>query len=233
MLKRLVIGSIGVLATTVAAQTPAELELFKAINAAVPAPTPASVNAEAMTLLKTMVERKEAACLPTDIAVGEIRPATASKLAAAGINSKQLKNIWTTFGKLEGCPSAAPARFMVIRMADNSLLVRMVNTGETLTTTSQMRDTSASAAMAAMIAVRNAVPDCKGDDMSMGDTRIATRAPDLGPDFYGARYAGSWSEVWRFKVCGREADVPLDFRADGTGGVYSNIPGAEVSLVKP
>ena len=171
--------------------------------------------------------------MPTAVAIDAIAPATATRLVTEGINTREIKNGWTAEAKLKGCPAAPPSRLIVLRMADGKLLVRVINIGETLTTSSQMRDSSAGAAMAAVTAIRKADPVCEGDGLAMGDTKVVSRGADLGPDVYGTRYVGSWREVWRFSACGVEADVPIAFKADGSGGVISDIRKGETRIVKP
>ena len=220
------------LAAPVLAQDAQTVAGFRAVNNKEPAPEAAVIAAEAKAVLAAMAAKGQAKCTPTAVAIDAIAPATAARLVIEGINAKQLRNGWTATAVLEGC-EGAPSRLIVLRMADSSLLVRVINTGETLTTASQMRDTSANAAMAAVMAIRKAVPGCEGDGLAMGDTRVASRGDDLGPDVYGSRYAGSWSEVWRFSVCGAAADVTIGFKADGSGGVFSDVRGSETVIVKP
>jgi hypothetical protein len=73
---------------------------------------------------------------------------------------------------------------------------------------------------------------CDGKDMKMGPTRVSSQGADLGPDVYGVRYVGSWSEVWQFETCGKTFDVPVEFTADGDGGAYTNIKSADLAAVR-
>ena len=216
-----------------AAQDARQVAEFQAVNAREAAPETATIAAEAKALLAIMVKAGQLTCTPTAAAIDSIAPATATRLVIDGINAGKLLNGWTANAKLEGCPEAPVTRLIVLRMTDASLLVRIINRGETLTTASQMRDSSAGAAMAAVAAIRKTVPGCEGDGMAMGATRVAAQDSNLGPDVFGSRFAGSWSEVWRFSACGVEADVPIGFKADGSGGVFSDIRGAETRIVAP
>lgn len=218
---------------SLAAQDAKAVAVFQAVNDKEKAPEAPVIAAEAMTLLAAMAKAGQVKCAPTAVAIDAIAPATATRLVIDGINSKQLKNGWTANARLEGCPEAPPSRLIVLRMADDSLLVRVINRGETLTTASQMRDTSVGAAMAAVAAIRKAVPACEGDGMAMGPTRVTSRGADLGPDVFGSRYVGSWREVWKFSACGADADVPIGFKADGSGGVYSDVRSGETVVLKP
>jgi hypothetical protein len=199
-------------------------------NAAVPPPTVEALAPEALGTLQA-IARQRNACVPTGVQMEAPRTAIAVRAITVGVNSGQIKNGWTAYGRAEGCPNPPRLRFLVLRMADDSLRAVVVNEGETLTNPSLMRDTSAVAAMAALQVVRAADATCSGQDMDMGPTRIAERGADLGPDFHGTYYAGSWSEVWTFSVCGRSAEVPVRFTADGQGGANYNVVGTEVRLV--
>lgn len=229
------LGAVALLVVPVslAAQDATTVAGFRAVNGQQPAPAAEVIAGEAMKLLAAMARDGQVKCAPTAVAIDTIAPATATRLVIDGLNSKQLKNGWTANARLEGCPEAPPSRLIVLRMADDSLLVRVINRGETLTTASQMRDTSAGAAMAAVAAIRKTVKGCEGDGLAMGPTRVASREADLGPDVFGTRFAGSWREVWRFSACGVDADVPIGFKADGSGGVFSDVRGGETVIVTP
>lgn len=95
-----------------------------------------------------------------------------------------------------------------------------------------MRDTSVQAAIAVLAFAKRTNPDCDGSDMTMSSSRVISENEDLGPDIYGVRYTGSWSESWRFAACGNQYDVPVSFTADGDGGAYTNIAGGEITLVE-
>lgn len=53
----------------------------------------------------------------------------------------------------------------------------------------------------------------------------------MGPEVYGVRYTGSWSEVWPITLCGRTVEVSVRFTADGDGGAYNNLKSAEAKLL--
>jgi hypothetical protein len=117
-------------------------------------------------------------------------------------------------------------------MADSTLMVRAVNKGETLANPTLMRDSSSAAAMAAVLAVRKVKPDCaRPEDIGMENARVVSRSADLSPDWHGARYAGTWKESWTFRACGRRAEVPLSFTADGQGGAYWTVHSTEAKLI--
>jgi hypothetical protein len=224
---------LGLVPVSLAAQDAAMVARFRAINDRVPAPKAAAIATEAMTLLAAMARDGQVKCAPDAVTIDAIAPATATRLVIDGINAAQLQNGWTARARLLGCPEAPRSRLIVLRMADDSLLVRVVNRGDTLTTASQMRDASAGAAMAAVAAIRKSTPGCEGNGLAMGPTRVASQGADLGRDVFGARYVGSWREVWRFSACGVEADVPIGFKADGRGGVTSDVGSRAAMIVKP
>jgi len=131
-----------------------------------------------------------------------------------------------------GCPGEDTVRYMVLQLRDKSLRAARVNEGRSLANPTIMRDTSAMAALAALRQAKIVDPSCKGDDMAMGSTRVVSRSKDLGPEKFGSRYAGSWSEVWQFRTCGRTFDVPIDFTADGDGGAYTNVKASAATLAR-
>lgn len=230
MLKRLIFVA-GALAAPAAAQDAGFTRFVEEANAAVPPPADAELAPAALDILKRFATAKKG-CVPTGIAMEPARSATAARFASDLIQAGQLRNAWTAYGRPQGCPSPAPTRFLVLRMTDGSLLVRVVNVGETLANPSLMRDTSYIAATAAVAAIQKARPDCTDHkDIDMAGTRIISKSRDLSPDWHGARYAGSWTEGWSFTVCGRRAEVPITFTADGQGGATWNVAADKARLV--
>ena len=200
-------------------------------NAAVPPPTIESISLVALATLQAL-RRQEGGCVPTGLTMDQPRTAIATFAISQGVASGQVRNGWTVYGRSLGCADAPPVRFMVLRMPDDQLRAIVVNDGETLANPSLMRDSSAPAAIAAYQVVRTADAACDGSDMRMGATRVAERGADLGDEYHGAFYSGSWSEIWTFVVCGRTVEVPITFTADGNGGAHYNIRSAEVRIVR-
>lgn len=205
-----------VLLLALSAQDPAYRELLERTDAATPPPALAEIQPEALAVLQGNA-RAERRCAPSSVALERLESAAATRVITQAVLSGEAKNGWTVYGRASGCPTPFLGRFMVIRMADDSLRVVLVNEGETLANPSLMRDTGYVAATAATLAVRRRYPRCAGEGLSMGPTRIADRSR-LGAYSHGAYFSGGWSEVWSFRVCGHRVEVPVSFTADAQGG---------------
>jgi hypothetical protein len=190
----------------------------EATEAATPPPALAEIKAGALDVVQQLA-RANGECVPVDIAVEPVSAAAATRMVAQLVRSGEVKNGWTTYGRPKGCSAPDRIRFVILRRSTGALLVRIVNSGETLASPSLMRDSSGSAAMAALAAIAKAHPDCgTSEQMKMEASRIVSRGADLGPDYHGAIYAGSWEEAWTFRLCGHRVEVPIGFVADGQGG---------------
>lgn len=206
-------------------------EFVERTNTSVPPPSVEAMTPVALETLQAL-KRQDGGCVPTALAMEPARTAIATFVITQAVASGQIKNGWTAYGRGEGCPGSPPVRFMVLRLPDDQLRAVVVSEGETLANPSLMRDASAPAAMVALQTVRTADAACDGSDMRMGPTRVAERGADLGPEYHGAFYAGSWSEVWTFVVCGRTVEIPVVFTADGNGGAHFNIRSTEVRIAQ-
>lgn len=230
MLNKLIFLAAAV-AAPAAAQDAEFARAIAAIDAAAPAPTEAEIAAAALDILKA-IAREKGGCSPTSVLAERPMPATSTALATQLIGSGQLKNVWTVYIRPRGCPAGGPIRFLLLRSSAGELIARKVNDGESLAPPSMMRDSSFVVAVAALTAIQKAHPKCKDtDDMQMEGSRVVSRSADLGPDFYGSRYAGSWKEAWTFSVCGHRAEVPITFVADGQGGARWTVQERETRLV--
>lgn len=229
MLRKLVFVAL-VLASPAAAQDAEFARFVERTSAAVPAPPVTEVGAGALDVLKAIAAEKKS-CVPNGVAMEPPQSATAVRLAVELIGAGKIKNAWTAYGRIQGCPAQPPTRFLVLRMADGSLLVRVVNVGETLANPSLMRDSSFVVAFSALGAIRAVKPDCDGKNLDMVSTRVISKSADLSADWHGARYAGSWTEGWTFSACGRRAEVPVTFTADGQSGANWNVRSTEAKLV--
>jgi hypothetical protein len=200
------------------AQEPAFVAALAEIDKAAPAPDVAETAPAALETLRA-IAAKDKTCVPTGVTMAPAASASASRTIATLIGKKQIRNGWTSYGRPQGCPATVPTRFLILRLADGTLIARVVNTGESLTAPDLMRESSFAVAMAAVGAIQKAHPDCKGiEGLQMGATRVSSRSADLGPDFHSQRYRGRWEEVWTFTLCGHRAEVPVTFVTDGAGG---------------
>lgn len=230
MLKRLVF-TFALLASPAAAQDAEFTRLVEGANRAVKPPAAAEIAPGALEAMKA-IAAQEKSCVPTAVAIEPPRTAAAVRIVSDMIRAGKVRNGWTAYGRAQGCPPAAPTRFLVLKMAEGTLTVIAVNKGESLANPSLMRDSSSAAIMAAMLAVRKVKPDCtKPDGLALENVRAISKSADLSPDWHGARFAGSWKESWTFQVCGRRVEVPLTFNADGQGGAYWTVHSTEAKLL--
>jgi hypothetical protein len=213
------------------AQHPMVLAKLQEINGRAPQPAAAKIEAAVLETLKAMAAVK-GTCVPPKVALGDVAPATGSREVLQGVLAGQLRNGWTAYATHGGCPGVEPFRYLIIEKSDGSLLALQVNEGKSFTSPTIMRDASTQAALMALQKARSLDPKCEGRDMAMGTTRIVRQSKDLGPQIFGARYVGAWSEAWRFTTCGKTFEVTVHFTSDGDGGAYSNVKGDQVALVK-
>lgn len=229
---RLAIVSLGLVhASPCLAQHPMVLAKLQELNAAAPQPPGDQIKSAVAATAKAFGEANKV-CVPTDIVLGEVAPITGAREILGAVMAGQVRNAWSVYATHSGCKGKEPFRYMVVQKSDGSLLAPQVNEGRTFANPSIMRDTSAGAALAALQKAKTVDPACTGQGMKMGPTRVTAQSKDLGPDVFGARYVGSWTEVWQFEICGKTMDVTIDFTPDGDGGAYTNIKGQEVVIVQ-
>jgi len=218
-------------AGSASAQHPMVLAKLQEINAAAPQPSTDQIKAAIAITAKAFGEANKT-CVPTEIVVGEVAPITGARDVLGAVLAGQARNAWSAYVTHGGCEGKEPFRYMIVQKSDGSLVAPLVNEGRTFANPSIMRDTSAQAAIAALQKAKSADAACTGEQMKMGPTRIARQSQDLGPEVFGVRYVGSWSEVWRFETCGKRLDVSVEFTPDGDGGAYTNIKGQDVAIVE-
>jgi len=226
----LALGWLAATATAASAQNPLVLNRLRELDAKAPQPSTAELQASLLSTAKALGQAKST-CVPSAVKVQEVAPITGDRAVLAAALAGQIRNAWTLYAAHEGCPVTGPFRYMVVQKADGALLAPLVNQGRTFANPTLMRDTSAGAALAALQKAKSLDPQCTGDTMEMGPTKVAAQSADLGPEVFGVRYVGSWTEIWRFTTCGKSLDVPVEFRADGDGGAYTNVKGSEVLVV--
>jgi len=121
---------------------------------------------------------------------------------------------------------------MLLQDTDKSFETIRVNRGVSYAWESLISDTLPLASMAAYVALKQHGQECDLDGgATLGVTRLASEDVDLGEDVYGARYSGSWAEIWPMTLCGKTVEVRVDFRADGDGGAYTDLPGDDVRIL--
>ncbi len=170
-------------------------------------------------------------CKPKSFEIASVSPITSSRLIFNGILHGQLRNGWIVSALHKGCPESEAYRYMLVEDKDSILSAVFVNLGKSNANPTLMNDTSWQAALVAQGEVTKLAPKCGGKDISMVRTRIDTERKGLGPDVFGVRYVGSWSEVWTFSTCDRTVEVGVDFAADGDGGAYTNIKSSAVRVL--
>ncbi|HEX8623931.1 MAG TPA: hypothetical protein VF782_02510 [Allosphingosinicella sp.] len=213
------------------AQHPMVLAKLQEINAKAPQPAVAKIEAAVIETLKAMAAAR-GTCVPQKLTIADVAPATGSRDVLQGVVGGQLRNGWTAYATHGGCPGTEPFRYLIIEKSDGSLLALQVNEGRSLASPAIMRDTSMQAALMALQKAKSLDSKCDGRDMAMGAARVVGQSKDLGPQIYGARYVGTWSEAWRFTTCGKTFEVTVHFTPDGDGGAYTNVKGDQVAVVK-
>jgi hypothetical protein len=221
---------VGVIAVLLAAAAPAlaqsaqEAAAQAALNALVQPPDVAQVLPLALADLQAQAS-KAGSCVPTGVTLGPIAFASGTRLVVDGIGQRTLRNAWSVLGTPQGCGTATPRRFVIVLKADDSLLVRAFVVGESIAWVSLVFDARPSIAATALAATQSRHPDWDCTDtrhVTLDKVADAGASKDLGPDFYGVRYTGSWDEVWTYTLCNHPVDVPITFTADGNGGAYWN-----------
>jgi hypothetical protein len=206
------------------AQSAHEAAAQAALNQLIPPPAAQAIVPLALADLQNAA-RLRGTCVPTGVTLGPIAFASATRLAVDGIGTHQMRNVWSALGTPLGCANALPARFVIVLKADDTLLVRAFANGESIAWVSLVIDARSNIAGTAMAVTQTRHPDWTCTDTSHASfdkVAMAGTAKDLGPDFYGVRYTGSWDEVWTYTLCNHSVDVPITFTADGNGGAYWN-----------
>lgn len=232
-LSRLLLTAIGAMAgafATADAQHPLVIERLDKENAE--HPTLSLSDAEEAILEKTRrIAAANGMCVPSGVTLEVPVAITGDPFLFSGILDGSINNAWRVYAMLDGCGDALIQRYAVIEMKAGKRVALPIHPGRSLTTLKIVRDTSPSAGVQALAAVKRRKPDCDGKDMALVSTQILKQETGLGPEVYGVRYKGSWIESWKFKVCGLVVEVPIRFTADGDGGAHTSIKGEEVREV--
>tara|TARA_R110000824_G_scaffold177839_4_gene357369 strand:- start:2488 stop:3198 length:711 start_codon:yes stop_codon:yes gene_type:complete len=222
---------ISLFASAALGQNQLILDKLKQLDAAHPTLEMSAAKAAIFDTAKRFADEK-GECLPTDVQLEQPVAITGDPAILPALLSGQIKNAWKVYAQYQGCGNRAVDRFSVIDFADGKRIALLVNSGATNSSMKLMRDTSMLAAMQAYQAAKSKAPSCDGKDLEMIGAQIVSEADDLGPELYGVRYVGGWTENWRFSTCGLIFDVPVQFTADGDGGAYTNIKAENVQQIE-
>lgn len=163
-------------------------------------------------------------CAPGSISIGKLAPVTLDGMITAMIAKGEIENGWVTLVKLDDCPPADPIRILLLRAADGTSLQGIfAGQGESLAWPSLSREALRATSAIMLQQLRTADPKCAPNDVTPTGVQVAGNSPDFGPDQYGIRLKGSWSEVWTFEPCGHRIAIPISFRTNGSGGAYWDI----------
>ena len=212
------------------AQHPLVLNKLNAWNEAAPMPGESAIKAEVHRKAEE-IYRASIACANSNIIIDKIEPATADRNAFNALVQGTMKNAWFVTTRMPEC-DPAPVRYMVMQYIDNSLKAIRVNRGEAYAWESLIGDTFPLVQLAAISALKRKGSSCSVEgNAALGVTRIASKESGLGPDIFGIRYSGSWTEVWPIEVCRQTVEVLIRFTADGDGGAFTNIPGDQIRVL--
>ncbi len=219
------------LPTTAYAQHPLVLERLQALDKATPPPSAAFISAEIMKTA-TLAHKSHGGCLPNAVAIESISSATSVPFVFASAVRGTTKNAWTITATHANCGTDV-VRYTMVQQADGGFDTIRTNRGRSYANESLIGDTFPLAALAASTSLkRRANVSCDASSATLGIIRLAQQDADLGPEVYGVRYKGSWSEIWPMTMCGRTVEVFVKFTADGDGGAFQNIK-EENSKVMP
>jgi len=199
-----------------AAQSPEFARRVTALAARETPPAPAELAAAALEI-EGLLAKRDGECTPASVAMETPVPATADRTVLAGIEGGTVRGGWTAYATPQGCPAAVRSLYLVMRLPDARVIARRLVRGETLGNLTLLHDTNRIAALLAGRAFAQKKADCADVPRLVG-TRVTARGANLGPDFYGVRMKGDWSEQWTLSACGARVDVPITFHADGEGG---------------
>lgn len=212
------------------AQQPIVLQKLTEWNQAAPPPSQQAMIAE-IARASARVYAAKPGCAKSAITLGQIAPATADRRVFNGVVQARAKNGWTVVVTHPACDDV-PVRYMIVEDAGGALTTFRVNRGQSNASESLIGDTFPLAMLSAYGVLKRAKITCNDDgNAKLGVTRIEAEESGLGPDVFGVRYAGSWSEIWPVSMCGETVEVPIRFTADGDGGAYTNIKGDSVKRI--
>lgn len=229
---RLLVGTCFFMAWTTAAagQHPIILEKLKEWDAAAPQPSQDQFLAQ-IKYAEAQIYPDSARCQGTSGQIAEVKPATADRYIFNGVVNGTVRNGWFSIVNHPECDEAA-VRYLTTQSADGSLRTVRVNRGLSYAHDSLIADTLPLAAIQAAATLKRAGIECDfQSEVRLGVVRVANEDAGLGPDQYGVRYQGSWSEAWPVSICDRTVEVLVRFKADGDGGAYTEMSGQLAKLL--
>lgn len=227
---RTILALAATLPASVAAQHPLVLERLRNWDTAVPAPK-TEVAAAEVTKAAAAIQKRGGGCLATSTIVESITSATGVRFVLQSVIAGQIKNAWTIVARHPNCGEVV--RYTMVQDNGDNFSVIRTNRGRSHANESLIGDTFPLAALQAAATLNRAGTRCDPQSATLGVTRITKEEPDLGPETYGVRYSGSWSEAWPVALCGRTIEVGIRFTADGDGGAYQDLKGIEAKLLPP
>ncbi len=163
-------------------------------------------------------------CASKKFSLGPLEPVSLDGMITALIAQGQIENAWLVSVRLDDCPPADPIRVLLLRGPDGEKLQAIfAGQGESLTWPTLARDALRATVAKVVARLRVEDPRCAPPDLTQIGIRIASRSTDLGPNVYGLRLKGNWTELWAFAPCGHDVAVPISFTTDGQGGAYWSI----------
>ncbi|MGB3721703.1 MAG: hypothetical protein WA979_02650, partial [Pacificimonas sp.] len=156
-----------------------------------------------------------------------LQPATADRLVTNGILDDAFAGAWTYYAETD-CPNASVLRFLYVLEKDGDHIMLVVNRGNTITTPSMMRETSAEVGADVYAVAKARQPGCEVEAVRMNGARVAATDGALGPMVAGTRFSGGWSEIWSFRACQQDVEATVRFDADGKGGTAARVTNIDV-----
>jgi hypothetical protein len=177
--------------------------------------------------------RMRGRCQAKKLRIGPLAPVTLDGLVTGLIVAGKIENGWITSVVLEDCPAGDPIRILLLRDADGTTLQGIfAGQGDTLAWPTLAREALRATVAMAVQRLKAEDPACAPKDLTPTSVRITGTSPDLGPDQYGIRLKGSWSELWTFEPCGHRLSIPIAFRTNGSGGAYWDLDPGGVLYVR-
>lgn len=120
----------------------------------------------------------------------------------------------------ERCGKRMTYNAVFVARPDGKPEVRPHVPGDTNASALLLADTLKGATTAALLKLAKRAKDCKSAELI--DTRL-THPPRAANE--ADKPAGHWEEIWTFRGCGHDVELPITFTPDGKGGTHYAIKG--------